>query len=88
MTPMSCNIAAQYRDRLADHWTPGNTIYILDNPASITGIAIITQAEHRPAGALQLRSKFRDIGIDAGFPVIPTIHFQSNEFAVVIGENP
>jgi hypothetical protein len=86
--PMSCNIAAQYRDRLADHWTPDNTIYVLENPASITGIAILTVGEHRPSGALELRSKFRDIGIDAGFPVVPSVQLKPDQFAVIIGAKP
>jgi hypothetical protein len=54
--PMSCNIAARYRDRLANHWTPaspsnvrtmspfdGLTVFDKSNPASFKGIIILTQ---------------------------------------------
>jgi hypothetical protein len=85
----SCSIAARYRDRLADHWTPdGPVVFLLNNPVPVAGIAIVTPGEHRPTGALELRSKLRDIGIDAAFPVAPDLHLQANEFAVVIGGKP
>jgi len=67
--PMSCNIAALYRDRFADHWSPVNTRILAINPAPFKGIAIITHSENeRPAGALALREQFRQVGIDPAFP--------------------
>jgi hypothetical protein len=85
--PMSCSIAARYRDYFADHWTPGQTVFDASNPVSLSGIAIVTQSEVRPAGALALRQKFREIGIKAAFPLDPTGIKGANEFAVVIGSN-
>jgi hypothetical protein len=49
--PMSCNIAALYRNQLASHWTPaGPTIFDLSNPATFKGVNIIDNRRNdRPA---------------------------------------
>ncbi len=85
--PLSCNIAAQYRDRFADYWTPETTGFNVLNPAP-KGVVIITKSESgRPAGALALRQRFRAIGVSADLDFDPSIKDPS-EFQVVIGGRP
>ena len=89
--PMSCNIAARYRDRLADHWTPdGPIVFDYSNPANFKGISIIAQSEKRPSGALLLRSQFRSLGVEPLFPIADpsVLKLGPNEFAVWIGSEP
>ena len=64
--PMSCNIARQYRNLLANHWSP-KTIIIEESEADFSGISIVTQTEvARPDGALKFKSKlWDDFKIDA-----------------------
>ncbi len=86
--PWSCNIAARYRDRLAEHWTPERTVISDMNPAPIKGITIGTRSERRPAGALALRQGLRDLGMEVGFPIDPKVIKAPNEFVVIVGGNP
>jgi hypothetical protein len=91
--PLSCNIAARYRDRFSDHWTPEPTfVEQTSNPATFKGITIITKSEqNRPLGAIKLRDAFLNVPIDAHLGVLDPsspLKLEPNEFAVWIGGKP
>jgi len=86
--PWSCNIAAQYRNRFARHWTTDRTDIGLEDPAPYVGFMIVTQSEQqRPKGAIALSGALSECcSIKAGFLTNPSL--KSNEFAVVVGRTP
>jgi hypothetical protein len=89
--PMSCNLAARYRDHLADHWTPdGPIMFSYENPATFNGLSILTQSEKRPAAALVLRERFRSVGVEPEFPIAnpAQLKLEPNEFALWVGGKP
>jgi hypothetical protein len=92
--PSSCNIAARYRDRFADFWTPdGSTVFDQSNPATFRGFSILAISEKRPSGALLLRERFRSVGIEPQFPIVTgsaakQLRLGPNDFAVWVGGQP
>lgn len=91
--PWSCNIAAKYRDRFADYWSPSPnpTIFNGVNPAPFKGILLITQSENRSQvpDVLTLRTRLqKKTHIDADLIVDSTEIKNANEFWVVIGSEP
>ncbi len=85
--PISCSIARQYRNRLADHWSP-KRISIRGSDADFKGISIVTRSEdNRPDGAVKLRAQLWDsFRIDAQSNVNPALN--ANEFQIWIGGKP
>jgi hypothetical protein len=87
--PNSCAIAARYRDVFVNYWTPSSesTFFDANNPAPIRGFQIITQSEHHPIGALDLRQRLSKQG-PVGFYVAPSLVKDPNEFWIVVGPQP